>query len=97
MHAILDDQVLLEVEGSEKFMFKLTQAMLEEERSEGKAEGKAEGEARGKQKQAESSILLAIETNMPRTFIDALAKQADIPAKRLEELYKKASPRQIAS
>ena len=47
MHAILDDSILLAVEGSEKFMLKLTEADLLEERQEGRAEGKAEGIAEG--------------------------------------------------
>jgi hypothetical protein len=39
MNAILDDSVLLQVGGSEKFMIKLTEDLLREERAEGKLEG----------------------------------------------------------
>jgi hypothetical protein len=66
-------------------------------RLEGRAEGEAEGEARGEAKQAEKAILLAIETNVPRTFIDALAKQANISDARLAEIYDKAKMQQVAS
>jgi len=43
MDAIIDDALLIEIEGSEKFMIKLTEELLREEREEGKFEGKIEG------------------------------------------------------
>jgi hypothetical protein len=39
MNAISDDKTLLEVEGAEKFMFKLSEEVLLEEREEGREEG----------------------------------------------------------
>jgi hypothetical protein len=39
MHAILDDELLMKVEGSEKFMVKLSEEILLEERQEGREEG----------------------------------------------------------
>jgi len=42
MNVILDDALLLKVEGSEKFMMKLSEEVLQEERLEGKLEGKLE-------------------------------------------------------
>jgi hypothetical protein len=105
MNAILDDSVLLEIEGREKFMMKLTREMLLEERREGEAEGEARGkaigeargEARGKVALAKEAIILAIETGTPRAFIDALAKKADLSKEQVEELYTKAKPVQKAS
>ena len=43
MSAIIDDKLLLKVEGSEKFMIKLSEEVLFEERAEGRQEGRLEG------------------------------------------------------
>ena len=46
MNAIIDDALLLKIEGSEKFMMKLSEEVLLEEREEGRVEGRLEGEIR---------------------------------------------------
>ena len=43
VNAVTDDALLFKVEGSEKFMFKLTAERLHEERIEGREEGREEG------------------------------------------------------
>jgi len=48
MEAVVDDVQLLKIAGSEKFMFKLTEEMLLEERQEGHQEGHQEGLIAGK-------------------------------------------------
>jgi hypothetical protein len=48
MHAILSDELLLQIEGSEKFMLKLSEDVLLEEREEGRVEGRVEGKVEGK-------------------------------------------------
>jgi hypothetical protein len=48
MHTILDDKLLLEIEGSEKFMTKLSEDLLLEEREEGRQEGLEEGRQEGR-------------------------------------------------
>ena len=40
MNAIIDDALLLKIEGSEKYMIKLSEAILLEEREEGREEGR---------------------------------------------------------
>ena len=47
MDAILDDEILLKVEGSERFMLKLSEEVLLEEREEGRLEGEAIGISKG--------------------------------------------------
>ena len=47
MHAILDDKLLMKVEGSEKFMIKLSEEVLLEERMEGREEGLEQGREQG--------------------------------------------------
>jgi hypothetical protein len=47
MHAIIDDETLIKVEGSEKYMLKLSEEVLLEEREEGRREGKLEGKLEG--------------------------------------------------
>jgi predicted transposase YdaD len=87
MHAIHDDSTLIQVEGSEKFMIKLTEAMLLEERQEGEAEGIAKGKAEGEAKGKEETIRLAIQTGIPAALIEKLAMKASITKERLSELF----------
>jgi hypothetical protein len=87
VYAIHNDNVLLQIEGSEKYMMKLTKEMLIEERREGEAEGRAEGETRG----TESSIMIAIKNNAPWSLIEALAQNANISKERVDELSRLAT------
>ena len=57
MHAIQDDALLLKVEGSEKFMYKLSDEVLLEEREEGRQEGLQEGIIKNLTKQIQKKKL----------------------------------------
>ena len=54
----------------------------------GLEKGRAEGLGEGMEKGMEKSISLAIQSNMPYTFIETLAKNANISEERLNELLK---------
>ncbi|MCL2387663.1 MAG: PD-(D/E)XK nuclease family transposase [Defluviitaleaceae bacterium] len=92
MHAILDDSVLLEIEGSEKFMIKLTEAALLEERQEGKAEGKAEGLTEGKAE----GLTEGIAQGLAEGLTQGLAEGFDIALAVAKGLLHGISPKQLA-
>ena len=57
-----------------------------EGRAEGRAEGEAKGEAKGEVKGVEKAICIAIQNNAPLSLIEAMAKEANISKKRLDDL-----------
>jgi len=64
MDAILDDEMLLKIEGSEKFMLKLSEEVLMEEREEGRIEGKLEGRMEGIMTTARNMLKMNLSIDM---------------------------------
>ena len=60
-------------------------------KAEGRAEGKAEGKAEGRAEGAENAICAAIRVKVPFPLIEAMAKEANISKKRLDELMKQVA------
>ena len=95
MDAILDDGLLLKVEGSEKFKMKISDEVLMEEREEGRAEGLEEGRAEGLEEGRAEGLEEGLEkgeVNVKKivAFLkngiapEAIAEAVDVP---LEKVY----------
>jgi predicted transposase/invertase (TIGR01784 family) len=65
MGAILDDEILLKIEGSERFMLKLSEQVLLEEREEGRVEGRMEGRVEGRMEEARAIAKNMLKRNRP--------------------------------
>jgi len=65
--------------------------LLAEGRAEGEAIGEAIGEARGRAEGAESTINVAIRSNVPFSIIETMAKESNVSRQRLDELMQQAA------
>jgi predicted transposase/invertase (TIGR01784 family) len=85
MGAILDDRILLQIEGSERFMLKLSEEVLLEEREEGRMEGRVEGRTEGSEEKARAIAKNMLKRNRP---IDEIVEDTGLTREEILSLNK---------